>query len=139
MRKLATRMLGPERGQSLVEFAMVLPLLLVIMFGIVDFGRVFFSWVTVTNATREGARIGSLGSDAATVETRVRDTADTLDQAQLSIAVMGAGGASGSSIVVESDYDIDLITPLAGMINFISGGTFPETITVSSSADMRIE
>ncbi len=49
-----------EKGQSLVELAIILPLLLLILLGIIDFGRVFYSYVTITNASREGARYGAL-------------------------------------------------------------------------------
>lgn len=49
-----------EKGQGLVELAIILPLLLIILLGIIDFGRVFYAYVTVTNASREGARYGAL-------------------------------------------------------------------------------
>ena len=47
-----------RRGQGLVEFALVLMLLVLIIFGVLDLGRVFFSMITITNAAREGARYG---------------------------------------------------------------------------------
>jgi Flp pilus assembly protein TadG len=47
-------------GQSLVEMAMVLPILTFLTFGLVDFGRAYFFQVSVTNAAREGARVGIL-------------------------------------------------------------------------------
>lgn len=47
-----------SKGQGLVEFAIVLPLLLLVIFGALDLARIFFSVITVTNATREGARYG---------------------------------------------------------------------------------
>lgn len=46
-----------ERGQSLVEFSMVLPVFLLILVGILDFGFMLFSRITVINVTREGARV----------------------------------------------------------------------------------
>jgi Flp pilus assembly protein TadG len=52
-------MLRSERGQSLVELALVLPLLLLLFGGIVDLGRVFYTYIGLTNATREGARTGA--------------------------------------------------------------------------------
>ena len=53
----------PGRGQSLVELALVTPLLFVLMLGILDFARVFFSYVTVSNAARTGARYVSVYPD----------------------------------------------------------------------------
>jgi len=49
-----------QSGQDLVEFAIVLPLLLLILFGVADLGRLFHATVAITNAAREGARFGSL-------------------------------------------------------------------------------
>lgn len=51
------------RGQDLVEFALVLPLLGLIIFGVLDLGRLFHAGITITNAARVGARIGALRSD----------------------------------------------------------------------------
>jgi Flp pilus assembly protein TadG len=54
---------GGRKGQSLVEFAIALPLLVLIMFGVLDLGRAFFSLITIHNAAREGARYGTLYPD----------------------------------------------------------------------------
>jgi Flp pilus assembly protein TadG len=48
-----------ERGANLVEFALVLPLLLLILAGVVDFGYAFHDYIIITNAAREGARVAS--------------------------------------------------------------------------------
>ena len=52
-----------RRGQSLVEFALVLPLLVLIVFGVLDLGRAFYALITITNAAREGARYGITNLD----------------------------------------------------------------------------
>jgi Flp pilus assembly protein TadG len=49
-----------ERGQSLVEFALVMMPLFIILLGIIQFGFIFNSYVTITNASREGARVGTV-------------------------------------------------------------------------------
>jgi Flp pilus assembly protein TadG len=49
-----------ERGQSLVETAVVLPILLLLVVAIVDFGRAFDAYIILTNAAREGARFGAI-------------------------------------------------------------------------------
>lgn len=56
----ATAPTSTGAGQSLVEFALVLMPLLVILLGIIQFGFIFNSYVTITNAAREGARTGSV-------------------------------------------------------------------------------
>ena len=52
-----------RKGQDLIEFAIAIPLLLLILFGVVDLGRLFHSAITITNAARVGARYGALRSD----------------------------------------------------------------------------
>ncbi len=48
-----------SRGQSLVEFALTLPILLLILVGVLDLGRLYFTYISLTNAAREGARYGA--------------------------------------------------------------------------------
>jgi Flp pilus assembly protein TadG len=55
-----TRRLRSERGAELVEFAFILPLLLLVCVGIIDFGFLFRDYEVLTNAAREGARLSSL-------------------------------------------------------------------------------
>ena len=66
------RRLACDKGAELIEFALVFPLLLLVMVGIMDFGLLFQRYETVTNAAREGARIAVLpGYAQADVEARV--------------------------------------------------------------------
>jgi Flp pilus assembly protein TadG len=50
------------RGQALVEFALIVPIFVIVIFGIIDLGRYVFTANAVSNAAREGSRIGSVGS-----------------------------------------------------------------------------
>ena len=54
-------------GQSLVEFALILPLFVLFLIGVFELGRAFFSYIAITNAAREGARVVTFWSDKATV------------------------------------------------------------------------
>ncbi len=128
-----------EDGQSLVEFALVIPIFLLVLFAIVDFGMAFHAWITVTNSAREGARIGAVRATSAQIEQRVRDTATSLDQANLSVSVTNAEGPPGGSVVVDVSYNYSLMTPLADLLNMVSGGTIPATLGLGSTADMRLE
>jgi Flp pilus assembly protein TadG len=131
-----------EDGQSLVEFALVIPIFLLVLFAIVDFGMAFHAWITVTNSAREGGRLGSVHASSAAIEQRVRDTADSLDQDNLSVNVTNAddqGGQPGESVVVDVSYSYSLITPLADLLNMVSGGVIPETFSLDSTAEMRLE
>ena len=68
----AFKRLKGERGAELIEFALVFPLLLLVILGIVDFGFLFQRMEVVTNAAREGARVGVLpGYLQADVQARV--------------------------------------------------------------------
>ncbi len=143
-----------EKGQALVEFALLIPIFLILLFAIVDFGMGFYSWITVTNSAREGARVGAVhaplnvasspcfgkGSLEQCIEDRVLDSADLADEdTKMTVTITNAQGQSGESVVVKVDYDYDLITPLAGLVNFFSGDTIGPTLNLSSTADMRLE
>lgn len=127
-----------EKGQSLAEFAMVVPIFLILVFAIVDFGMGFHAWITVTNAAREGARIGAVGADESTIEDRVLDTVGSLDEDDLQITIVNAGGSPGESVSVDVAYDYELITPLSNLLGFFGGG-IGSPINFSSEAEMRIE
>ena len=132
-----------EKGQALVEFALLVPVFLLLLFAIVDFGMGFYSWITVTNSAREGARFGAVQASTDDIIQRVKDTSDLINEdAKMTVTVTNAadnGGDPGESVVVQVDYDYDLITPLASLIAFISGDTFGSTLTLSSTAEMRLE
>ena len=128
-----------ERGQALTEFALIVPIFLLLVFAIVDFGMGFNAWITVTNSTREGARLGAVGGTSGAITTQVKNAASSLDQSKLSVAVTGAQGASGSDVGVTTTYQYDLISPLSGIFSLVSGGTIGPSLNVSSTSHMRIE
>ena len=139
LRRITRRTGKGEGGQSLVEFTLVLPIFLLVLFAIIDFGMAFNAWITVTNSAREGARVGTVGKTAGDIEARVRDTASALEQANLTVTVTNAEGASGESVVVDVSYAYSLITPLSNIMGMVSGGSIGDTLNVSSTADMRLE
>jgi len=83
MEKLNSAALGRERGQAVVELALTLPLLLLVVLGIFDFGFMFQKYEVVTNAAREGARVGVLPDYTPT---------DAINRA---LAYLDAGGLGG--------------------------------------------
>lgn len=132
---------------------MVFPVLVILIFGIIDFGMGLRSYIALTNATREGARYGVVGNDAGafpgdcdgssntTIVGRVCTSANGLNLDNLvDISVSFPDGVGpGNSLIVTADYTYTYFTPLGNMIDFVSGGAFPETLTLSSSTDMRQE
>jgi Flp pilus assembly protein TadG len=121
MAAIDLRKLGrDERGAELVEFAMVAPLLLALIAGIVDFGRMFQRLEVTTNAAREGARLASLpGYNVADVESRVR-------------AYMNEGIAAGAGARTNVTRNIVTLTPAGG------GATFQAARVVVAYTDNYI-
>ena len=105
-------------GQAMVEFALVLPILLLLVLGIMQFGIVLHDYLAITDAARIGVRQAAVSrldpAAAAAVEARVRSAAGDLDQADLDVTLTPSNSASwapGSDVTVEVTYpyDIDLL------------------------------
>ena len=145
------RLVSSTRGQSLMEISLLLPVLLIIVFGIIDFGLGMRSYISLSNGVREGARFAALGNPAGepsdcdgitntTVYGALCAATDGLDLDELEPDVTYPDGyASGNSVVVSADYSHNFVTPLGDLIGFVSGGSFPTSIELHSSTDMRIE
>ena len=138
LQRCAGRIRASEGGQSLVEFALVLPFMLVLIFALVDFGRAFHTWLVVTNTAREAARVGATQGSQAEINTRINDSLGVLDPAELTITLTNVQGPRGEAIEVDLTYDFDFVTPIGDFITLISGGSLAEP-TISSHASMRLE
>ncbi|MBT9155556.1 MAG: hypothetical protein DDT37_00523 [Firmicutes bacterium] len=103
-----------ENGQALVELALVLPILLLVLMAIVDFGRVFHGHLAVTSASRQAVREASLGRTDAEIISAARSAAAPLAPEQLAVTVTPAFSArqAGTSIEVTVTYSLHIITPL---------------------------
>ncbi len=130
-----------ERGQGLVEFVLVLPIFLLLVFAIMDFGMGFHAWLTITNSAREGARLGAVRGTQSDIVQRVKDTAGDkgMDPTKMTITVTNAQGTPGTSVIVDVDYQYNLITPLSKVFGLVSGGKIGPALSFSSTADMRLE
>jgi len=128
-----------ERGQAVAEFALIVPIFLLLVFAIVDFGMGFHAWITVTNSAREGARLGAVGGTQTEVEDKVYDTSASLDADSLGVVVTNAGGDPGEAVTVDVSYDYELITPLSSILGVVSGGSIGPTLGFTSTAEMRLE
>ncbi|MCC7352523.1 MAG: pilus assembly protein [Anaerolineae bacterium] len=124
--------LRSDKGQEVVEFAIILPLLFLLLFGIIDFGIIIFSYDTIANATREGARYGIVHpTDDAGIEAAARRLTSGLSSGALQINITRPGG---NTIRVEAIYDVSLIT---GFVMEIAGGN--PTLRLNSVSTMQIE
>jgi Flp pilus assembly protein TadG len=103
---------GRERGQALVEFALALPVLLILLFGAIQFAIVFNHWLTLTEAVRAGARQAAVCryQPSPTPTERVLAARGSLDPARLSISVTPCG-AAGSEAAVSATYPYKIDIP----------------------------
>ena len=121
-----------EKGQTLIEFALVLPVVLLLVVGMLVFGRVMNVWLIVGNGAREGARYAAVGLSEAEVIQKVEEICPTLDLGILSIMVTDAQGPRGAPVTVAVEYPVD-ITPLFEPI--FAQDPYP----VSAEVTMRME
>jgi len=99
--------MGSERGQSLVEFALALPILVLLLFAVIQFGVAFNNYVTLTDATRAGARKAAVGrqlsNPQSTTITAVRSSATNLKQGDLNVTVSSTW-QPGADVNVTATY-----------------------------------
>jgi Flp pilus assembly protein TadG len=114
-----------ERGAALVEFAIVLPILLTLVFGIIEYGRAYEVKVQLTGGVREGARALALGKTSGQATQAVKDAAPGINLAGASFTntACPAGGADGNA-TVKISYSLPSLTPLipSGSINLTATG-----------------
>lgn len=135
-----------DSGAAAVEFALVSLLLVVLVVGIIQFGYLFFQWLELTHAAREGARWAALWHEDGTIGTpgttryKVWESAPGL-QPRLTdedITIVPSSPSSddtGDPVTVTVSHEVPIFTPF--MQNLF--GTEGDTFMLTSSATMRIE
>lgn len=125
-----------RRGSVVVEFALLLPLFLTLVFSVIELGSAWYSKQMLVNASREGARLGAMfdGADDAEVEAAV---VNLLQQAgfpgSVQVSSTGAEGDSGElvTVVVSADHQLPV---LRGLLPGVSS-----SVTLSGATVMRHE
>ena len=134
-----------EAGVELIEFALVFPLLLMVVLGIVDFGFLFQRWEALTNATREGARVAVMpGYATVDVEDRITNylaaggvpTAAGNPAVSVTQTTIAQGAATWPATTVALSYDHEYIF-VNGIVGWFGGSL--GTTTLQTSATMRNE
>jgi len=105
---------GSERGAAAVEFALVLPILVLILFGVIEFGGVYNAQLMVTGAAREAARSMALDGVVADAQAVALDAAVGIDPADLDVEVSPATCSTGTDVTVTVRYDRPFLTGLFG-------------------------
>jgi len=136
-----------QRGAVAVEFALIFPILVLLVLGIIEFGAGFHAWDATQNAAREGARLGAVDASPSDITKRVRGTTSFLNQSDLKVTIecQRKGGpfftcssdpaqwVEGDIVRVAVEYHYDYLTPLPRFV-----GMGPD-IRMRSVAEARFE
>jgi Flp pilus assembly protein TadG len=129
-----------DRGATAVEFALVLPLLLLLVCGIIDFGRALNAQISLTEAAREGARLEALGYPSALVDSRTVAAAPDLSGVNVTVTqacAPGAGPAADAQVSVS--YTFTFITPIGAVAGLLGGGGIGAPTVLTAQGVMPCE
>lgn len=138
---IRTTLRRSEQGAELIEMALVLPLLLLIVLGIVDFGFLFQRYVVLTNAAMEGARVATLpGYNASDAIARVQSYAVSggiigpVNAVVTPVSLPGAGGGTwpGRQVTATHVYTYQFMGPISALF-----GGIPASVTLTAQSTMR--
>ena len=117
-----------ENGQTMVEFALVLPVLAVLLFGIIQFGTAFNNYVSLTDAVRAGARVAAVSRQSSTpvadTVAKVMASATDINTSQINVTVNSAW-VHGGDVTVQATYPYSI--SLLGVV--VASGNLTSTTT----------
>jgi len=129
-----------ERGAAATEFALLLPVFLLILFGIIEFGMIMYGREVVTNAAREGARAGIVqgppkrtAGDITTIANNYL-TGTGINQADVTFTPAGVGLASPNTLTVTAVYNYNFLIPYIPNVLGV-----PNPLVITTQAVMRHE
>jgi Flp pilus assembly protein TadG len=129
-----------DGGATAVEFALLLPVLLLLVFGIVDFGRAINAQVTLTQAAREGARLAALNESDLVSRTQAAATGLSSVNVTVTTACPATGGAqAGDDAVVSVSYSFSFVTPIGAIAGMFGGASYGSPITLTARGEMPCE
>ncbi|KJS87430.1 MAG: hypothetical protein JM58_04270 [Peptococcaceae bacterium BICA1-8] len=131
---MINKLFKSQKGQALVELAFVLPILLMIVFGVTEFGRVFGTQLILTNSARDGARYASVGATDMEIITKLQNGTFMLDTTKLLISISPTTSSRkrGDAVTIKVHYPVDIYAPVIS--NFL-GNPF----IAKGEAVMRME
>ena len=125
------KLIKQQQGQSLVEFALLLPMLVIILFGTVEFGRLWMTMNVLTGAAREGARVAAVTApNTAQVQTAVNNVLSGASITGATITVVGPNAANNVTVTVRINYNVLTGTIVPGI---------SRTLQLTRTARMRWE
>ena len=129
-----------ERGVAAAEFALVLPVLMLILLGIIEFGMIMYGREVVTNAAREGARAGIVQGPPKRTEGEIIDIARNyltntgINSSKVEFVVTGEESVSPNNLIVQATYEYNFLFPyLPMMVNI------PNPLNIQTQVVMRHE
>ena len=146
--------LRSESGSVILETALMLTVILILMFGMVDFGRVMYTSNNLISAAREGARFGAVqnrpgvggATGVAAIKTVVENRfnqytfgGDNLLDKNIDIDTGGVAGVGATYVKVSIKYQFKWISPVAGVASVIAHHTVSYTDSLHSQATYRYE
>ncbi|MFF1831711.1 TadE/TadG family type IV pilus assembly protein [Paenarthrobacter sp. NPDC058040] len=105
-----------ERGAVAVEFALLVPVLVLLVLGIMEFGRAYNAQVSLSNAAREGARVMAISNDSTAARTAAKSAAVSLNPKLLdtNFTFSASSCTSGAQMSVTIKYTLKTLTGIAG-------------------------
>jgi len=132
-----------QRGAAAVEFAILAPIFIAVLFAIVEFGLIIYTQSMLTHASREAARFGVVYCTPRRSATEIRTVVQNyLNQCGLTstaaVTVTGAGGAGGGSLDVQINYIYQYFV-LSNILTPFYGGSMSSTLNLQANTVMRME
>ena len=123
-----------ERGQALVEMALVMPILLLLLAGIADIGRLIFTYEQMQMAAQESVRLGGLHKNDTTITNFAVNYVTMGDPSKMKVVItpQDTNRKSGDYVTVKLSYPFSFYTPFVSQL-------FPSPFYIETQSTMRVE
>jgi Flp pilus assembly protein TadG len=115
----------------------MLPVLLLLVFGVIDLGRALNAQITLTQAAREGVRLAALSES--NVVSRTQAAATGLSGVTVTVTACASGAGPSSDATVEVSYPFSFITPLSAIAKLVGGSGLASSFTLTATEVMACE
>lgn len=139
MKKAIRKKQKREDGQAMVEFALILPIFLLILCGIIDFGWLFYNQLSLNNACREGARYAVVhtdeNADTQSIINHIENISTTVfanDGVDITVKYSSPSDPTAGDVTVSMQADISFFTPVLSTI-------LGKEKTLTSTVIMKVE
>jgi Flp pilus assembly protein TadG len=136
--------IGGQSGQSAVEFAVILPLVIVVILALADFGRALFMYLEAEHAASDAARVAAVDTTPPAGTSLQNYLKQQLTFGELGSGSGSAAGAQGAAklcitLPEGTDRGDPVNVKVTSSFNWVPGGVIPGSVTIGGSATMRLE